>query len=75
MNIHLVSTLLLTLQCQVIDYLAKKGYNRTEAMLRMESASQELDNRSSVPPLNEEARPKFALAFGSFALYLTVGIT
>ncbi|KAI5305966.1 hypothetical protein KEM56_002720 [Ascosphaera pollenicola] len=52
----------------VIDYLAKKGYNRTEAMLRMESASQELDGRSSVPPLSEEARPKFALAFAKLEL-------
>ncbi|PGH23281.1 hypothetical protein AJ80_02697 [Polytolypa hystricis UAMH7299] len=46
----------------VIDYLAKKGYSRTEAMLRMESANQEIDGRP-LPPMSEEARPKFKLAF------------
>ncbi|ODH53642.1 hypothetical protein GX48_00060 [Paracoccidioides brasiliensis] len=46
----------------VIDYLAKKGYTRTEAMLRMESANQEIDGRP-LPPASEEARPKFKLAF------------
>ncbi|KAI5294089.1 Transcription initiation factor TFIID subunit 5 [Ascosphaera acerosa] len=47
----------------VIDYLAKKGYNRTEAMLRMESATQELDGRVNVPPPTAANRPKFARAF------------
>ncbi|OJJ47915.1 hypothetical protein ASPZODRAFT_131520 [Penicilliopsis zonata CBS 506.65] len=46
----------------VIDYLAKKGYSRTEAMLRMESANQEIDGRP-LPPLGEEARPKYRLGF------------
>ncbi|OJD14246.1 hypothetical protein ACJ73_09102 [Blastomyces percursus] len=46
----------------VIDYLAKKGYSRTEAMLRMESANQEIDGRP-LPPASEESRPKFKLAF------------
>lgn len=48
---------------QVIDYLAKKGYSRTEAMLRMESANQEFDGRP-LPPLGEDARPKYRLGFG-----------
>lgn len=48
---------------QVIDYLAKKGYSRTEAMLRMESANQEIDGRP-LPPLGEDARPKFKQGFG-----------
>lgn len=48
---------------QVIDYLAKKGYSRTEAMLRMESANQEIDGRP-LPPLGEDARPKYRLGFG-----------
>ncbi|KAJ5363742.1 uncharacterized protein N7496_009455 [Penicillium cataractarum] len=46
----------------VIDYLAKKGYSRTEAMLRMESANQEIDGRP-LPPLGEDARPKFRKGF------------
>lgn len=29
---------------QVIEYLSKKGYTRTEAMLRVESASQNTDS-------------------------------
>jgi hypothetical protein len=48
---------------QVIDYLAKKGYTRTEAMLRMESASQEIDGRP-LPQLGEDARPKYKTGFG-----------
>lgn len=50
---------------QVIDYLAKKGYTRTEAMLRMESASQEIDGRS-LPQSNENQRPKYQAGFGMF---------
>ncbi|KAL4907492.1 hypothetical protein BDW74DRAFT_125019 [Aspergillus multicolor] len=46
----------------VIDYLAKKGYSRTEAMLRMESANQEIDGRP-LPQLGEEARPKYRMGF------------
>jgi len=48
---------------QVIDYLAKKGYTRTEAMLRMESANQEIDGRQ-LPQLGEDARPKYRQGFG-----------
>ena len=50
--------------CQVIDYLAKKGYSRTEAMLRIESAHQEIDGRPPMPPLGEDARPKYKMGFG-----------
>lgn len=52
---------------QVIDYLAKKGYSRTEAMLRMESANQEIDGRP-LPPLGEDARPKYRMGFGKFII-------
>lgn len=52
-----------SMSLQVIDYLAKKGYSRTEAMLRMESANQEIDGRP-LPPLGEDARPKFKQGFG-----------
>ncbi|QVM13526.1 Transcription initiation factor TFIID subunit 5 [Coccidioides posadasii str. Silveira] len=46
----------------VIDYLAKKGYNRTEMMLRMESASQEIDGRP-LPPVGDDSRTRFRPAF------------
>ncbi|KAM5432707.1 Transcription initiation factor TFIID subunit 5 [Microsporum ferrugineum] len=46
----------------VIDYLAKKGYNRTEAIFRMESANQELDGRP-VLPVASDTHPKFRAAF------------
>ncbi|KAJ5787927.1 hypothetical protein N7457_002917 [Penicillium paradoxum] len=46
----------------VIDYLAKKGYSRTEAMLRMESANQEIDGRP-LPQLGEDSRPKTRQGF------------
>lgn len=54
---------------KVIDYLAKKGYTRTEAMLRMESASQEIDGRS-LPQLNENQRPKYSNGFGMLVLII-----
>lgn len=53
----------------VIDYLAKKGYGRTEASLRMESANQELDSRP-LPPLGEDARPKFKQGFDSLKAWI-----
>ena len=47
---------------QVIEYLSKKGYSRTEAMLRMESANQEA---SGTPARVEESGgAKYARAFG-----------
>jgi transcription initiation factor TFIID subunit 5 len=49
----------------VIDYLAKKGYTRTEAMLRMESANQEIDGRS-LPQLPQDQRAKYRAGFGEF---------
>lgn len=47
----------------MIDYLAKKGYTRTEAMLRMESGSQEIDGRP-LPQLSADKRPKYREGFG-----------
>jgi hypothetical protein len=51
------------LSIQVIDYLAKKGYTKTEAMLRMESANQQIDGRT-LPQLGEDQRPKYRAGFG-----------
>lgn len=51
---------------QVIDYLNKKGYSRTEAMLRAESSNQEV---SGVSPLTATARdPSLDLNDGFDAL-------
>ncbi|EZF97568.1 hypothetical protein H113_02451 [Trichophyton rubrum MR1459] len=47
----------------VIDYLAKKGYNRTEAIFRMESSNQEIDGRPLLP-VSTDTHPKFRAAFG-----------
>ena len=60
---HRILLLILSYFLQVIDYLAKKGYSRTEAMLRMESANQEIDGRP-LPPLGEDGRPKYRIGFG-----------
>lgn len=46
----------------MIDYLAKKGYTKTEAMLRMESGSQEMDGRP-LPQLSADKRPKYREGF------------
>lgn len=40
----------LTLSEQVIDYLAKKGYHRTEATLRAESANQDIPKDADIKP-------------------------
>lgn len=49
---------------KVIEYLSKKGYSRTEAMLRMESANQEA---SGTPARAEESGgAKYARAFGTY---------
>ncbi|KAK2737024.1 Transcription initiation factor TFIID subunit 5 [Myotisia sp. PD_48] len=53
----------------VIDYLAKKGYNRTEAIFRMESSNQELDGRPLLP-VSDETRPKFKAAFDLTKLWI-----
>ncbi|KAJ6037393.1 transcription initiation factor TFIID subunit [Penicillium herquei] len=42
--------------------VTKKGYSRTEAMLRMESANQEIDGRP-LPPMGEDSRPKYKQGF------------
>jgi transcription initiation factor TFIID subunit 5 len=51
---------------QVIDYLAKKGYNRTEAMLRAESSNQEVPKESDPRPQTAGA-PKYFQAYHRFS--------
>ena len=49
---------------KVIEYLSKKGYNRTEAMLRVESASQDAEGRPVYSRVEESGGLKYGRAFG-----------
>ena len=49
---------------QVLEYLGKKGYNRTEAMLRKESAHQDAEGRPITTRAEESGGAKYARAFG-----------
>lgn len=49
---------------KVIEYLSKKGYNRTEAMLRVESASQDVEGRPIYSRVEESGGLKYGRAFG-----------
>ena len=49
---------------QVIEYLNKKGYSKTEAMLRMESANQDVDGRSIASRAGDPTGAKYGRAFG-----------
>lgn len=52
---------------QVIEYLSKKGYSRTEAMLRMESANQDAEGRP-YPRTDDTSAAKYGKAFGEHNL-------
>ncbi|KAL8842664.1 MAG: hypothetical protein Q9170_000439 [Blastenia crenularia] len=54
------------LDCEVLEYLSKKGYNRTEAMLRMESANQDVDGRPIQTRVEESGGVKYGKAFDLF---------
>ncbi|MCJ1420714.1 Transcription initiation factor TFIID subunit 5 [Xylographa parallela] len=47
------------LRKQVIEYLSKKGYNRTEAMLRNESATQDADGRPLTSRVEDNGGSKY----------------
>lgn len=49
---------------KVIEYLSKKGYNRTEAMLRVESASQDAEGRPIYSRVEESGGLKYRRALG-----------
>ncbi|KAL8944744.1 MAG: hypothetical protein Q9211_000460 [Gyalolechia sp. 1 TL-2023] len=53
-------------ELKVLEYLSKKGYNRTEAMLRMESANQDVDGRPIQTRVEESGGVKYGKAFGLF---------
>ena len=49
---------------KVIEYLSKKGYSRTESMLRIESASQDVEGRPITTKTEEAGGAKYLRAFG-----------
>lgn len=49
---------------KVIEYLSKKGYSKTEAMLRIESATQDVEGRPINPKAEETQGVKYLRAFG-----------
>ena len=51
---------------QVIEYLSKKGYSKTESMLRQESANQDVDGRPINTKAEETGGAKYGKAFGEF---------
>ena len=56
---------------QVIEYLNKKGYSKTEAMLRMESANQDADGRSIASRAGDPTGAKYGRAFSESDQTLT----
>lgn len=49
---------------KVIEYLSKKGYSKTESMLRIESANQDAEGRPINTTAEEAGGPKYVRAFG-----------
>ncbi|EON65131.1 hypothetical protein W97_04368 [Coniosporium apollinis CBS 100218] len=47
----------------VLEYLSKKGYNRTEAMLRRESAHQDAEGRPIISSIEESGGDRYRRAF------------
>ncbi|KAL9014573.1 MAG: hypothetical protein Q9173_000778 [Seirophora scorigena] len=58
------------LSSQVLEYLSKKGYNRTEATLRMESANQDVDGRPIHTRVEESGGVKYGKAFALFRSWI-----
>jgi transcription initiation factor TFIID subunit 5 len=52
---------------QVIEYLSKKGYSKTEAMLRMESANTDREGRPLIQRAEDLGGDKYFKAFGEYA--------
>ncbi|KAL8873126.1 MAG: hypothetical protein Q9174_001356 [Haloplaca sp. 1 TL-2023] len=50
----------------VLEYLSKKGYNKTEAMLRMESANVDVDGKPIHARLEDSGGAKYGKAFELF---------
>lgn len=56
---------------QVIEYLSKKGYTKTEATLRAESASQEAESKPMVLKNEDLGGDKYRLGFGTKGRYVS----
>ena len=55
---------------QVLEYLSKKGYNRTEAMLRAESAIQDIEGRPLVPRAEDAGGAKYGKGLGMITCHV-----
>lgn len=55
---------------QVIEYLSKKGYSKTESMLRQESANQDVEGRPINTKAEETGGAKYGKAFGEYHVLL-----
>ena len=53
------------LVAQVIEYLNKKGYSKTEATLRAESANQDADGRPIPARTDDISGSKYRQGFGT----------
>lgn len=51
---------------QVLEYLNKKGYAKTEAMLRRESAHQDPEGRPVFTKIEEEGGRKYFRSYSEF---------
>ena len=54
---------------KVIEYLNKKGYSKTEAMLRAESANQEVESSPVIRKTELPTPIKYTRAFGKSLLF------
>ena len=52
---------------KVIEYLSKKGYNRTEPMLRIEAANQDAEGKPIHTRVEDMGGEKYSIAFGEMA--------
>lgn len=56
---------------KVIEYLSKKGYTKTEATLRAESASQEAESKPMVLKNEDLGGDKYRLGYGTRVRYVS----
>jgi transcription initiation factor TFIID subunit 5 len=59
---------------KVIEYLNKKGYSRTEAMLRAESAHTDKEGRPLRPKVDDNKPDKYIKGYGIVARSVTLTI-
>lgn len=57
---------------KVIEYLSKKGYSRTEAMLRTESAAHDAEGRPIVTRAEDEGGKQWFKAMGQYPAAVTL---